>query len=269
MATKRSDRFGSAVDFARALQRVELELGYAPTNIEVPNLGVARADRDESESGEDETRVRSVATIVAQAPAPATPVRPAPPADDEPTRMRGAVPVIEPTDRTVLRPHRTPKVAPETTTVGSAPDEPTAPVSPRRRGLVIGVVAAAVVLIGGGVAAAVLVPQAAPSPSHSGDVAGPGATNGGITLSVVPDPVAGTVTRSPDGTSVSFVWKNPKPKAGDQYRWRQQDTTKLPVLTTKAEAVVDSLAPGTNVCIEVEIIRGGRTSANPLQECTT
>ncbi|WP_431198192.1 serine/threonine-protein kinase [Leifsonia xyli] len=43
MATRREDRYQSAVDFARALQRVELELGLAPTSIDVPNLSVGDA----------------------------------------------------------------------------------------------------------------------------------------------------------------------------------------------------------------------------------
>ncbi len=40
MAVSRAERFASAVDFARALQRVEMELNYAPTTIDVPNLVV-------------------------------------------------------------------------------------------------------------------------------------------------------------------------------------------------------------------------------------
>ena len=61
MATRRDDRFPSAVDFARALQRVELELGYAPTTIEVPNLA-ARTRRSGRAAGDDAdaTRARSV-----------------------------------------------------------------------------------------------------------------------------------------------------------------------------------------------------------------
>ncbi|WP_431280347.1 serine/threonine-protein kinase [Leifsonia poae] len=64
MAVRRDDRFATAVDFARALQRVELELGFAPTGIDVPNLRVL--DERPVTPSEDETRVRSVATIDAQ-----------------------------------------------------------------------------------------------------------------------------------------------------------------------------------------------------------
>ncbi|GAB3576896.1 serine/threonine-protein kinase [Leifsonia lichenia] len=65
MATSRADRFATAVDFARALQRVELELGFAPTSIDVPNLRTLD-ESPPSASGEDETRARSVQTVDAQ-----------------------------------------------------------------------------------------------------------------------------------------------------------------------------------------------------------
>lgn len=69
MATKRDDRFATAVDFARALQRVELELGFAPTSIDVPNLRVPNlrvGGGGPPSSGDDETRARSVQTVDAQ-----------------------------------------------------------------------------------------------------------------------------------------------------------------------------------------------------------
>jgi serine/threonine protein kinase len=123
MATRREDRYQSAVDFARALQRVELELGYSATTIEVPNLATERHGPDGSHrtdgsdgSGEpdaDATRARSVQTIEAQAPQG---VRPpvAVTGDDDATRARSpqrieaqpiaaSPPVHEPEDRTVVR----------------------------------------------------------------------------------------------------------------------------------------------------------------------
>ncbi|MBM7830170.1 serine/threonine protein kinase [Agromyces cerinus] len=82
MASRRDDRYPSAVEFARALQRVELELGYAATNIEVPNLASAREEAEPDDA--DATRARSVRTVDAQAPqAPRTPPR-----DEDATRAR-------------------------------------------------------------------------------------------------------------------------------------------------------------------------------------
>lgn len=66
MATEREDRFASALDFGRALQRVEMELGYARTELEVPNLQFDAPQRPADTGGDDETRVRQVATIDAQ-----------------------------------------------------------------------------------------------------------------------------------------------------------------------------------------------------------
>ncbi len=99
MSSDRADRFETAVDFARALQRVELELGYAPTAIDVPNLLVAAPVRDESDGDDNETRVRTVATIDAQ-PAVAAPAAPNDePPSDESTVLRGArVVVAQPAD---------------------------------------------------------------------------------------------------------------------------------------------------------------------------
>ncbi len=78
MAVRREDRYPSAVEFARALQRVELELGYAATTIEVPNLASERAATDDDEA--DATRARAVRSVEAQP-------RPAPTHDDA-TRAR-------------------------------------------------------------------------------------------------------------------------------------------------------------------------------------
>ncbi|TPW72250.1 serine/threonine-protein kinase [Schumannella sp. 10F1B-5-1] len=83
MSVRRADRYQTAIEFARALQRVELELGYAPTTIEVPRIAVE--EPAPADSGADETRVRSVSTIAAQpvvapTPAPGAPGTSAPPA---------------------------------------------------------------------------------------------------------------------------------------------------------------------------------------------
>ena len=102
MATRREDRYQSAVDFARALQRVELELGYAATTIEVPNLASERHGSDGSDDGSgegtgdgdaDATRARSVQTIEAQAPRASSGITPLV-ADDDATRARSPQQVI-------------------------------------------------------------------------------------------------------------------------------------------------------------------------------
>ena len=68
MAPHREDRWPSALEFARALQRIELELGYTPTGIEVPTGDGQPRPLHEDDDGEDSdaTRVRAVPTVVAQ-----------------------------------------------------------------------------------------------------------------------------------------------------------------------------------------------------------
>jgi serine/threonine protein kinase len=66
LAKDRANRFDSAVDFARALQRVEMELAYAPTPIDIPNLvqPPSQAPRqDTTGNPSDETRVRQVPSV--------------------------------------------------------------------------------------------------------------------------------------------------------------------------------------------------------------
>jgi serine/threonine protein kinase len=301
MASRRDDRYASAIEFARALQRVELELGYTPTGIEVPNLDVA-PERPDSEGGAsaDETRMRPVATVVAQpqrpapvpSPQPSTNVAPAPTTDA--TRLRdvrsvqaqtppgGESTVIRSGDRTVIR--RSPAVVPAsgqaaaasgdgvqasaTEPASGAATEQSAGAAPRRRrtGLIAGIVAACVLVVAGGItAAALLVPQGAGPATHSD---APGSDDGQIAVSSVPDPTLKSAVRSADGTSVTFTWKNPKPKDGDAYQWQQEGTTNGPTPTSKTEATVTGLTPGASVCIDVAVVRDGRTSPNPLKACS-
>jgi serine/threonine protein kinase len=308
MASRREDRFATAVDFARALQRVELELGYAPTGIEVPNLSVA-SSRPQSADGTDsadETRVRQVATVVAQPPTPRPAAGVAPPAPPVPAEQAPSTSAQQQTatpeaDATRLRDVQS--VRPQTsavdgstvlrgadnTVIRRAPAQtaPQAEASPhaepvpptrrdeaereagsqrRRTPLVVAIVLACLVVVGGGItAAALLLPHGAPSAQPSD---APGSDDGEIAVSSVPDPVSPAAVRSADGTSVTFTWKNPKPKADDSYRWQQEGTTHGPTSTSKPQATVTGLTPGSSVCIDVAIVRDGRTSPNPLKACS-
>ena len=288
MAVRRDDRFATAVDFARALQRVEMELGYSPTSIEVPNLVSSAPPERESADGSDETRVRSVSTVIAQKPTPPAPTAAAattpPPAatptpaapDAEATRLRG-MPVVaaqpperasdrtpdRSSDHTVIRPTAlSSQPAPETPAAGDA--EESEPPSTRRTGLIVGIVAAVLVVIVAIVLTIVLVPHASsPGPAaHDGD-----SGDGTIQVSSVPDPKLKSAVRSADGTSVTFTWTNPKPKANDQYSWQQEGTTHGAEVTDSPTATVTGLTTGAAVCIDVAIIRDGVASPNPLKAC--
>lgn len=296
MATRREDRYQSAVDFARALQRVELELGLAPTGIDVPNLslGDARPVPTAEGGGEQETRARSVATIRAQAPAPAAPPSPAPPAPapetteatdaalaptPEPTRIRGVVPVTaQPSasaasvpEHTVLRdrPAQSER-ADDDTAQGADADPADAPAADPRRRLLgwIGAGAAAVVVLG--VVAAVLAGVLAPAQSTNAPRVGDGGDDGdgGIAVTVVPPPELVSAVRAPDGTSATFTWKTKDPRKDDRFTWQQEGTTNGPAVTDQPTVTVTGVTPGAPVCIDVATVRAGRTSEQ-LKACAS
>jgi serine/threonine protein kinase len=298
MATRRDDRFATAVDFARALQRVELELGFAPTSIDVPNLRVVD-ERPVSAQTEDETRVRSVATIDAQgigSPPPTppqgrvvradaaakigTPPRAESRVEAEPTRIRGGMPAIDPdagaapvpVESTVVRP-RTVSVSPaeaSSTAESSAEDGVGADVSQdagsrRPRWMVPVIATAAALVVLAGILVAVLVPALAPTTSATDR---PGSEQDGqIDVSVVPPPTLVSATRSADGTTATFIWKTAGAKQGDQYQWGRDGTNDPKTVTAKPQAQVSGLTAGAGVCITVETVRAGRTSAE-LKACS-
>lgn len=289
MATRRSDRYASALDFARALQRVELELGYAPTGIEVPNLHLAQQEKPSTAAGDDETRARGVVSIAAQNPAPASalPTSPVARSSDE-TRIRGAV-IIDPEaagsparwgladdgtvlDGTVLRrPAREETVIraragvaldPNAESVSSA-----SPESRRRRMLALGISAAAGVVLVGAVVVAVLIggsqtnnilPTKTPVVDQSEDA---------NVVTGVPAPKVDDVTTAVDGTVVTFTVSNSNPAEGDVYRWARAEMPKQPKLSTSADIVVDGVSPGSMVCIDVYLQRKDGKISEATRAC--
>jgi hypothetical protein len=267
MAVSADDRFATAVDFARALQRVEMELSYAPTAIDVPNLTVLERVHDgEAADAADATRIRGVATIHAQPVAPIPPAVPAatpvePGAD--PTVIR-RMPSVEPhgepapsavTEHTVLRPRV--EAEPE-------PEPPAAPAARRRLWpLLAG--AAGVLVLGGAIAAALVFAPVAGEPQPT-----PSATSDIITVGV-PTPDAVSVTPNADGTSFTFSWANPEPEEGDRYIWKRSDGSSAgqPVATASETVTIDGVTNGEKVCIEIALRRSsGKTSTEPLEMCS-
>ncbi len=242
MAPRREDRQPSAAEFARALQAVELELGYAPTEIEVPRVeapAVIPAATDDAPA----TRARGVATV-------ATP--------------SGAVP----RGRTAGagRGASSGRAVPPT---GAASPTDGAPRLPRgerppRRTLIAALVGALAVLTVLAVGLVVLLgtrtsPEAASEPTGDGGPA--------LVGSAVPAPVDGVAVPSADGTAVEFRWTNPDPADGDVYYWARSESPEKRTVVDDPVAVVDGIVPGSRVCVDVETGRAGRTSA-PLTICT-
>jgi len=265
MAVSREDRFATAIDFARALQRVEMELDYAPTTIDVPNLVSPEPIVDRS-SDDDATRARAVRTIGAQssAPAPASaPPRVAPPVPEpaspltnESTVMRGEAPAETVVRSSVSKP-----------AVSSRMDPVDTPGPKRRGGLIVGI-AAAVLVVGGGAA---LLPSLLGG-FENGDTASvaqqPNQSNDdSIVGSVVVEPVLVSADAQPDGTVV-FSWEPAEGAQPDAYRWEQisgGDLVNAPEPSTSA--VLPASTTGAPVCIQIWAIEQGAQSASSLEVC--
>ena len=270
MSVQADDRFATAIDFARALQRVEMELSYTPTAIDVPNLTILDRPGGVADDHGDKTRIRGVATVHAQ---PAAPIRPVAPVEN-------VAPVSQGADPTVIR--RMPTVDPQGQPAPTVASEHTVvreraqpvavedtPEPPARRGKLLPILggAVALVLVGGGIAAAVIFGPTAENPNA---VSTPKATSDIVTTGV-PTPESVSVTPIGDGSSVTFAWSNPEPEDGDSFMWRRTGSTAddTPKNTTEPTLTLDSLTPNSQVCIEVTIRRSsGKVSGDPLEMCT-
>ncbi len=292
MAPDRADRFVSALDFARALQRVELELGYAPTTIDVAQTLIESPPRGGPDDAE-ETRVREVATIEAQ-PEPPRPRLVGPPPDavpepsaaDAATVVRGATRVVQQDpssatsadvlDRTVVRRRSEPAIPERALAPGSAGEpgsEPQPPAQPsaqpsvqpsraRRVGLVAGV--GALLVIGLAIVAGVTIGGGASAPRASSP---PASTGGPAVVEGIPSP--SLASAAADGGTVVFTVTNPEPQEGDSFTWRRLFGSQDEPVRRVADGriVVDGYSQGQTVCIEASVLRAGDQSANPLEAC--
>lgn len=287
MAKSPEARYPSAVAFARALQKVQIELTHSVTPIDIVDDHPVAEDLEDEADGL--TRVRDVTSIAPDAGAtrpsattrpmggaPQTPasgiVVPAVQAspDVEETVMR-AVPTVASApideDRTLLRAPRT--LSPEAPPVApSAPDQapPVAPPKKSRRGILwMALGAAAVVLVAG---AAVVINLA----QDSGDEPTPVATQGEV---VPQNPVSEAVPRvdelsaTREGSTVTFSWTNPSPEDGDSYLWNTVDLGGAsPTEATDALSATIEDAPAGQLCIDVILRRGDGRASEPARGCT-
>lgn len=274
MAKEPGQRYQTAMEFAHALQRVQIELGIQPTTVDVVDEGVEDETHDEDDGL---TRIRGVHTLEAQAPARDT-TRPgvtvpgvagssgpiidrtqrgyAPPALPEPS--------APPVDDTVLR-------APAGVAV-AAQDQPEVPTSPTRlrRGpsptvITVGIVV--VVLVGiVSILVAVfgrLAPEPAPAePTRAVQPLDPANV-------ATPVPAIAKVTGTQRGNQATFTWANPAPLDGDRFLWRSVEPGVVHqyVATAKPTATV-SVSASTVTCIEVLLVRAdGQAAATPTMGC--
>ncbi|QOC26633.1 serine/threonine protein kinase [Microbacterium hominis] len=303
MAKRPGDRYDSAIAFARALQRVQIELAHSVTPIDI--LDDAPEDAGEDDVDGELTRVRGIVSIEPQthpaagptrrrdrpddtaAAAPAAPaVVPGPPVPTDtadPTLLRGPVSIAPQaadldTSSTIRRPGpaaaartvdpavaaaASPSVADPAEAADAAADAP----APRtRRGLWIGLgIAAAVVVVAGVAVGASLVAPAVQPPADDEPTtsAAPQDPLGGYVPPV--EALAGTV----QGGDAVFTWTNPEPQDGDGYLWYPYtlagDGETRKVTETSVTLPVDA---GGTTCIAVTLVRKDGTAGTETRKCT-
>ena len=293
MAKTPADRHESALAFARALQKVQIELSHSVTPIDILDDAVVEDDLDDD--GDGLTRVRGVVSIdpatdpaagltrpagipgpPSHAPSAAASVDSYLPAMDTVVRgpvmpgLRGGV------DETVLRAEATPSFAPYPfARTGPRDDsEPLVDPSPggeavrSRRGLWIGLAGGVLALIvivtiavslpgllGGGT-------EELPAPDTSSEPQNP-------VSAIVPGPTDVTGTVTADG--IRFTWTNPDPEDGDYYLYAVVTTATEPEFHSAAQTdvTVPADASGTT-CIDVVTVRAnGQSSDPPARGCTS
>jgi len=251
----------SAIEFARALQKVQIELGMQATPIDVIEDDFAAIEDDDEA---EETRFSGVRRIEAQ---------PAPPLDDatrtppEHTAQRSPEPVGAGTTVPAAAAHRPPPALP----IPSAPaldetvrrevaDSPVADAdaapSRSRRGLVIGVVAGLVLALAvAGIGVAAALGGAAPTAEKTPTSAPVDLDEG------MPAEIAG-LSGQVEGADVTFTWTNPDPQEGDSYRWRQVKAGEAFAFAAVDDTAVTLPADASGTtCIEVLLVRANGAAA--------
>ena len=270
MATNRDQRFASAVDFARALQRVELELSYAPTPIEVANLVVPEPEARPAGGHEDETRARSITTIAPQTvgPAPSSAVPQV--AVSAPIGVDGATEGVAPTvEATVVRgasaTSEQTQLRPQQTQVA----EPMPPAGKSRRGALIAGVIGVVVAVGVGIVVVNLLAGPTGVADSPPSEAAVDTGEDPIVGESVPSPTLVSAAPGADGASVVFTWSNPDGVADDTYVWQRTDGAgdDQRVPTSDLSAEITEVSAGTTVCVAVYVRRDGQLSPEPLKAC--
>lgn len=303
MAKDPAKRYASALEFARALQKVQIELTMSVTPIDV--IDDMADDLFEEDEDDGRTRVRSVVSINPEGTSPSpfpthtsgalsevpfsttdaavlgdsTGMGTSYPADA--TMVRGAAPVVPAagTSGQASAPAETNAWRPgglDEQTIGRTQARPKAveedaqevpPVAaPRSRTpLVVGIGAA--VLVVGGIGAAIAL-------GGGGGTAPPDPTTTSIKPldDVVAErqvPVIDDVTGAVEGENVVFRWTAPEPEPGDVFLWGVQVGGEVVATEVSEEATVTVPYGGEQVCIEVLLRRAdGRTGAEPGVGCS-
>ena len=292
-------RYGSALEFARALQGVQAELHQSVTTIDVREDRASDGLADEGETG---TVFTNFTVIDPDSPPERTDPGWVDVSDSRGTRPTGftgepggsggaggagvtggTAPGGTPTARPVLvhgrgsKPAHAPLdftgpaipqvPADDTYVAGSPPAIPdAAPAVPTPRRLLPALVGVGAVVVVGGLTAAWVV--------GGGGAATSGATPSSTTTVRPADPVGASVPKPTEGRAVAqggtvtFTWANPAPKDGDRYLYRPilLDREVPLAETTAATATVPAQTGKT--CLDVQLVQTSGQASDFTRVCT-
>lgn len=277
MAKAPGERYSTALEFARALQRVQIELGMQPTTIDIAEDEFIAPERDDDE---ERTRFRGVTTIDAQSLDSPSP-------DDTVARTTAAATSTAPSeavatssiDKTVLRgPAAPPEVGlvnpapvadtllrspqPALPATAPQPSEQAAPTpTPKRskRGVILAALGSIVLLVVA-VVVAISVMTNPEGIDRADNTNAPLQPVDPIGIATVPQ-VAELVGESAEGTT-TFTWQNPNPLDGDTYLWRPVVPGEVVQFAETTETTVAfATDPAGRTCIEVVLKRANGSSA--------
>jgi serine/threonine protein kinase len=288
MAKREDDRFGSALEFARALQKVQLELSLSVTPADVLDDSLPSAAEEEEDDGN--TRIRGIVTIdptapiagtanrrPAAAPAPSVPAVSAPqaapvppvgiPSALEATQRRGAIPAGPGTGASapvafgLTSPaiEQTQHRAPQPTEYAAASE----PGRSKKLPILIGAISLVVLLGVGGTIFAVNASGGSPAAVETEDPVDPVDVIPGGT---VPAPV--DIVGTPGEGGIVFTWSNPEPEEGDVFQWGLLVPGTETALSSTTDATVTVVpAEGQKTCIEVSVRRTDGRASEPATGC--
>ncbi|MFJ6651577.1 serine/threonine-protein kinase [Microbacterium sp. NPDC091313] len=306
MAKSPADRYDTALAFARALQKVQIELSHGVTPIDILDDGTPDGVIDDEDDGL--TRVRGVVSIdpetapaagtthpataadaAAWAPRAEAPTRAAPPRPDvDATHRRGPSIIAPGADDTVVAAR--PAAAASGPVAASAPALPAPPVPPQAAGVPVPAGATAVgptdpgatargnrralwLAVGAGafvLVVAVILGLALPTVLSGGATPEPTAPPSDQPVDVLPAaaPRPADLAGTVGAGGVVFTWTNPDPEEGDTYLWGVAVPGGDPALQSVAEPTVTVPADASGrTCIEVLTRRANGQASQPATAC--
>lgn len=290
MAKNADNRYPSAVAFARALQKVQIELAHSVTPIDIVDEHPPADEVDDD--GDGLTRVREVVSIdptshTATRPSAVTePKRPGHLVSEMPRFDSPSTPAVPVAEETLLRVpspvasdaldeptlQRAPRVlapeaaAPQVPVDAPPPAQPEAPAK-KQGGMPwwgwVGGSAALLLVVLYFVFSDAIAGFILPEPT-------PAATESSAPVDVVSDlvPAVTDLTGTRTGNDVTFTWTNAAPEEGDSFIWQQATLgDPLPAQNIEATRVTLTGVPAGEICVDVILKRADGRASDPVRGC--